>query len=131
MKGIKQRDLKTVIDFLYHGEVNVLQENLNDFLATAEELQLKGLAGTSSHEQSETIEHKDVNTIHAQGQRKEKKVRSDNNDPYVHRHPENKGKIISRIDEGILAKSSVSFRDGNDELETKICSMIERMNKGT
>ena len=32
-----------LIDFLYFGEANVHQENLDSFLAVAEELQLKGL----------------------------------------------------------------------------------------
>ena len=36
--------LESVLDFLYRGEVNIYQENLNDFLA-AEELELKGLTG--------------------------------------------------------------------------------------
>ena len=33
------------MDFLYCGEANVFQENLESFLAIAEELQLKGLMG--------------------------------------------------------------------------------------
>ena len=32
-----------MVDFLYHGEANVYQDNLDAFLATAEELQLKGI----------------------------------------------------------------------------------------
>ena len=41
MKGIKCSDVKSVLDFMYHGEVNVAQEELNSFLAPAEDL--KGL----------------------------------------------------------------------------------------
>ena len=33
-----------MVDFLYHGEANVCQENLDSFLALAEELKLKGLS---------------------------------------------------------------------------------------
>ena len=43
MRGIKSGDLCAIIDFLYCGEANVFQENLDSFLAIAEELQLKGL----------------------------------------------------------------------------------------
>ena len=32
-----------IVDFLYRGEANVFQENLDSFLEIAEELQLKGL----------------------------------------------------------------------------------------
>ena len=45
MRGMKSQDLLAIIDFLYRGEANVFQENLESFLAIAEELQLKGLMG--------------------------------------------------------------------------------------
>ena len=45
MSGIKSEDLLAMMDFLYCGEANVFQENLDSFLAIAEELQLKGLMG--------------------------------------------------------------------------------------
>ena len=48
MRGLKSDDLLAMIDFLYSGETNVYQENLDSFLALAEELQLKGLTGTAS-----------------------------------------------------------------------------------
>ena len=45
MRGVKSDDLMAIVDFLYHGEANVYPENLDSFLAIAEELQLKGLMG--------------------------------------------------------------------------------------
>ena len=45
MRGVKPENLLAVVDFLYRGEANVYQENLDSFLAIAEELQLKGLMG--------------------------------------------------------------------------------------
>ena len=47
MRGMKSHDLLAIVDFLYCGEANVFQENLDSFLAIAEELQLKGLMGQS------------------------------------------------------------------------------------
>ena len=35
-------DLESVLNFMYHGEVNIAQEQLNSFLAVAEELRVKG-----------------------------------------------------------------------------------------
>jgi len=56
LKGVKFTDLQSVLSFMYHGEVNVAQEELNSFLAVAEELRVKGLtqnnqsnSGASSH----------------------------------------------------------------------------------
>ena len=44
---------------MYHGEVNVAQEELNSFLAVVEDLQVKGL--TQNHF-DESIQHYKVNT---------------------------------------------------------------------
>ena len=46
MRGVKSDDLLAIVNFLYFGEANVRQENLDSFFAIAEELQLKGLIGT-------------------------------------------------------------------------------------
>ena len=49
LKGIQSQDLVSIVDFPYFGEANVFQENLDSFLAIAEELKLepliKGLSG--------------------------------------------------------------------------------------
>ena len=52
MKGMKSDDLTAIVDFLYYGEANVYQENLDSFLAIAEELQLKGLEGSKDQQGS-------------------------------------------------------------------------------
>ena len=48
MRGVKSIDLLAIVDFLYFGEANVYQENLDSFLALAEKLQLKGFMEKSS-----------------------------------------------------------------------------------
>ena len=53
MRGLKSEDLVAMIDFLYFGEANVYQENLDSFLAVAEELQLKGLLGSGAEKETE------------------------------------------------------------------------------
>ena len=62
MRGVKADDLNSLVDFLYYGEANVLQESLDTFLALAEDLKLKGLTGTSeesgnSEREVETPKH--------------------------------------------------------------------------
>ena len=51
MRGVKFENLTAMIDFFYHGEANVFQENLDPFLALAEELQLKGLRGNQTEKE--------------------------------------------------------------------------------
>jgi len=48
LKGVEFSDLQAVLNFMYHGEVNVAQEELNSFLSVAEELQVKGLTQNDS-----------------------------------------------------------------------------------
>jgi len=43
LRGVKYSDLLSVLNFMYHGEVNVAQEDLNSFLAVAEDMKVKGL----------------------------------------------------------------------------------------
>ena len=62
LKGIKRVELEHVIDFLYNGEANIGQEELNNFLETAQELGLKGLLGNGKDEKErkQEIDIKDV-----------------------------------------------------------------------
>ena len=41
LKGVKYKELLSVLNFMYQGEVNVAQEELNSFLAVAEDLRVK------------------------------------------------------------------------------------------
>jgi len=51
LKGVKYTDLQSVLNFMYHGEVSVAQEELNSFLAVAEDLKVKGLTQNQSETQ--------------------------------------------------------------------------------
>jgi len=61
LKGIKFSDLLAVLNFMYHGEVNVAQEELNSFLAVAEDLKVKGLTQNSS--ENDTIKAQPTGSI--------------------------------------------------------------------
>ena len=53
MRGLKAEALVAMVDFLYYGEANINQENLDTFLCLAEELRLKGLTGSSAESNHE------------------------------------------------------------------------------
>ena len=50
LKGVQYEEVLSVVNFMYHGEVNVAQEDLTSFLAVAEELQVKGLTQDDTKE---------------------------------------------------------------------------------
>ena len=70
MKGIRSEDLISIIDFLYCGEANIYQDNLDSFLAIAQDLKLKGLMGQK--EDDKEIEEKS-NTGSVMGQKEDEK----------------------------------------------------------
>ena len=54
MRGLSNSQLGAIMDFIYYGEVNIFQEDLDSFLALAEELKLKGLnSPTETSQESE------------------------------------------------------------------------------
>ena len=55
MRGLKSEDLTAILDFLYCGEANVFQDNLDSFLALAEELKLKGLKAEGHYDKEEEM----------------------------------------------------------------------------
>merc|ERR1712129_634623 len=65
MRGLKSEDLVAMIDFLYFGEANVCQKNLDSFLAVADELQLKGLMGSGAEEEVKEVKNKPTVTKNA------------------------------------------------------------------
>merc|ERR1719154_999327 len=48
LKGVSFKDMEAVLNFMYHGEVNVAQDDLNSFLQVAEDLRVKGLTQGNS-----------------------------------------------------------------------------------
>jgi len=56
LKGVNSQDLGSLLNFMYQGQVNVAQENLNTFLTVAEELKVKGLTQGSSEKAKKKTE---------------------------------------------------------------------------
>ena len=61
LKGARFADLVAIVDFLYLGEANVLQEDLDTFLSLADDLKLKGLSGSNSGQKSKPKPRKKPN----------------------------------------------------------------------
>ena len=89
MRDLKSEDLLAIIDFLYFGEANVLQENLDSFLALAEELKLKGLTGTDNSEDDNGLTAEAEETKKRAPLKKEKTKRSHTSSNLEHQMPSN------------------------------------------
>ena len=53
MRGIKAYELVAVMDFFYQGEANIFEDQLDRFLALAEELELEGFSESTEEKVSE------------------------------------------------------------------------------
>ncbi|KAJ8951371.1 hypothetical protein NQ318_009307 [Aromia moschata] len=59
LKDVGHENMKDILEFMYMGEVSVLRENLTQFLRTAELLQVKGLTGDDSSEETSSTKDND------------------------------------------------------------------------
>ena len=44
LRGVKYKDLVSLVNFMYEGEVNIEEDDLERFLSTAEDLKIQGLS---------------------------------------------------------------------------------------
>ena len=72
LKGISFRDIQSVLNFMYHGEANIAQEDLNNFLSVAEELKVKGLTQGNSDSSSNSTSNNSRPKIEPHRQNKDK-----------------------------------------------------------
>ena len=115
LKGFQFQDLLAIVDFLYFGEANVYQENLDSFLAIAEELKLEGLTDqTSSEAQKE--QEKSVNLEPIQKTKAPFEISAThNNDVQIFSDAENAARVIA-------SPNVVSLQT----LDEKVKSMMEK-----
>ena len=60
MRGLKAGHMLAIVDFIYHGETKIFQEDLDQFLILAEEFELKGLSGKDGIENSENKRNREM-----------------------------------------------------------------------
>ena len=129
MKGFKLKYLMSIIDFIYYGEANIFQEDLNEFLAMAEDLQLKGLTGSSKEETKQTEEE----SFESANAEQSKPLMTPRIKPRETKSMLPKEEVIgvSVGDYGIMAiqgTSSPKITVGNvTELDQNISTMIEKI----
>merc|ERR1712129_651544 len=88
MRGVKSEDLVAILDFLYYGEADVYEENIESFLAIAEELNLKGLTGNGdmNEKEEEAILEPEVKRSNIKPRKKVPKFESISNEETVKDH---------------------------------------------
>jgi len=136
MRGIKTDELVAILDFLYYGETNVLEENLDSFLALAEELKLKGLSKSSGIEANPIIADPRQKASNKKRKPfvKEENIATDISVPItdqdvstIQQEADADGALIGALGEGkqgLVALPSYTFTGEMQELDAKIKSMM-------
>ena len=123
MRGVNYADLLAIIDFLYLGEANVFQENLDSFLAISEELQLKGLMGKTA---GENVEDFDVAKKSNQNPQNLAAFNSEKKALKTSFKKETSGNKITRAEDNNAVAIPSNYSDDVDQLEAMVKSMMEK-----
>ena len=134
MRGLKSKDLVAIVDFIYHGEANIDQEDLDGFLALAGELKLKGLSGSNE----KTIEGKKENKRTKYISNPENEIIPKQEISSIYQTTPNG--LFGKSDElngesfqispAFTTKTIVSFDSNSEDLQVKLTSMMERISGG-
>ena len=123
MRGVKSENLLAVVDFLYRGEASVGQENLDSFLAIAEELQLKGLMGQDSSGDNSKEKEKRLPRRTEPTFKRESKTSNSNID-ISNQNDQMAANEFSKANRSVALTSPVS--EDFQELNEKVKSMLEK-----
>ena len=139
MRGIKAKDMTALVDFIYNGEVNVDQKDLDRFLEIGEELQLKGLLKSREIMDGHSVpndlivkrKEKPPNTAKPVNLVAEQYLLSGNQIDNLQAKkefiPENYTIDLVEDSQGFEANTPVPLKaDDNEELDEKINSIIQR-----
>ena len=123
MRGMKAKDMTAIVDFIYRGEANIYQEDLDDFLALAEDLKLKGLTEINDKPIDNPKECIQPAQITKPMKEFTKIERDENNyDEYISHNYSQHSQAPVHSDIGQIM---VPTETNNEDLESKIVSMME------
>ena len=120
MRGVKFEDLKAIVDFLYKGEANVFQDNLDSFLAIAEELKLKGLTRQDDEIESESNQLLDKHV----GIKSKSLLKQEQNTPSLPSSNKAQNATSASNDRTVALQSNTIASDDMQELDQQVKSMM-------
>ena len=124
MRGVQSEILLAVIDFLYLGEANVFQEDLDSFLGLAEELKLKGLMGRTQKSDEKDEPMREESKPFQKGAKFEVKADKERTNLKDTNEEEPRSVLLINNERTISIPNSV-FGDLK-ELDEKVKSMMEK-----
>ena len=65
LEGVTSQELNNVLDYIYNGEIQIYQDNLDRFLDVAQRFKLEGLIGNATPKEEEVVvnDNNEINEI--------------------------------------------------------------------
>ena len=122
--GVSSVNIGYILDYIYHGEVNLYQEQLESFLESAKNLEIEGLMGQESITQNSPYENNEV--IHQQEEQivfpmAKHLVRMNDNNKVIQRR-----KYGRPTSSEVVAKIDVTSYN-SEQIEEKIKELYEKI----
>jgi len=114
LNGISSEDLDNVLNYIYNGEVQIYQDQLDRFLEVAQRLKLEGLLASENQESDQNVDQQQDITnedINVQQKNEGRVSKSENVAQRV--KPE---KMVSIPREGTVSLNSVEMNDINEKI---------------
>ena len=128
--GLVLQDMQNILDYIYHGELKIYQDDIDRFLEIAQRLKLKGLIGQESFSNDSTNEITEKGTVETCIQDESKYIADDFN---VKTPTARERKIVSvsdgefdtmeKLDQKVLESYS---RGGDGHFSCHYCSRISK-----
>lgn len=111
LTDINHKELETLLDYMYLGEVNILQSDLTMFMKAAEHLQIKGLAEPSESNQKKELTYNKRNLTQREDISDAKRRRLSADDHL----PKSRSVSTNQSEHSVTTRSTMGGRDVSSE----------------
>lgn len=111
LTDINHKELETLLDYMYLGEVNILQSDLTMFMKAAEHLQIKGLAEPSESNQKKELTYNKRNLTQREDSSDAKRRRLSADDHL----PKSRSVSTNQSEHSVTTRSTMGGRDVSSE----------------
>ena len=118
LSGVSSVNLGYILDYIYHGEINIFQEQLDSFLSSAQKLEILGLQGDSTDQHTtESAKNLEIEGMHGDNSDQDKMGKNDKEhilqvQNIEHMKDNNEDRGLERMLENVPLKNNNYNREG-------------------
>ena len=125
LDGISSSDLKNILDYIYNGQVEIYQDNLDRFLVVAQRLKLEGLSKENDMEEEVANEAFD-NVL-----KEEAEIQETPTTEYSNTEVKTKRKVPKEKTENSVGTIAITSSDDVNAINQKVNECMEKQSDGS